>query len=88
LQGLPPTLIVTTRHDPLYEEGVAYAHRLEAAGTCVTPLSLGGQIHGFLTLGGLLEAASATLDIAGHTAAMLFPSDGTGVNPSFLHQER
>ena len=88
LQGLPPTLIVTARHDPLYEEGVAYAHQLEAAGTCVTHLSLGGQIHGFLTLGGLLEAASATLDLAGRTAAMLLPSAGTGLNPSFLHQER
>ena len=74
LKGLPPALVVTARHDPLYEEGVAYAHRLEAAGTCVTHFSLGGQIHGFLTLGGLLETASVTLDLAGHAAAMLLSS--------------
>jgi len=70
VQGLPPAFIVTARHDPLYEEGIAYARRIEAAGTCVTHLSLGGQTHGFLTLGGLMEAASITLDLAGRTAAL------------------
>jgi acetyl esterase len=65
LTGSPDTLIVTSGFDPLCEEGVAYAHRLQDAGVRVNHLHLADQIHGFLTLGLHIRTAKTVLDWAG-----------------------
>ncbi len=65
LTGSPDTLIVTSGFDPLCEEGVAYAHRLQDARVRVNHLHLADQIHGFLTLGLRINAARTVLDWAG-----------------------
>jgi acetyl esterase/lipase len=64
LSGLPPAFVVTAGHDPLRDEGIAYAHRLEADGVRVTHLHFGDQIHGFLTLGRALRRAGPVLEHA------------------------
>jgi acetyl esterase len=56
LAGLPPTVIVTAGHDPLRDEGNAYADALEAAGVLTSRCLFEGGIHGFMTM--------PTLDIA------------------------
>jgi acetyl esterase len=56
LAGLPPAVIVTAGHDPLRDEGNAYADALEAAGVVTVRCPFEGGVHGFMTM--------PTLDIA------------------------
>ena len=60
--GLPPALVVTAEHDPLRDEGNAFARRLEGESLLVRHIEMPGQIHGFLTLFPSSFAAKATLD--------------------------
>lgn len=48
LQGVAPALVMTVAHDPLCDEGRAYAERLDEAGVRVTALHLNDQFHGVL----------------------------------------
>jgi acetyl esterase/lipase len=50
LAVLPPTVIVIAGHDPLRDEGVAYADTLTAAGVPTVRCDFDGGIHGFMTM--------------------------------------
>lgn len=47
MQGLPDTTVVVAQLDPLHDEGVAYAQRLEAAGVPMRLIEVAGAAHGF-----------------------------------------
>ncbi len=65
LSGLPPAVVVLAGHDPLYDEGAAYARRLDEAGVPVTVLEYPGMIHGFFGMeGAIATARQAHLDVA------------------------
>lgn len=50
LAGLPPAIVVLAGHDPLRDEGIAYADALEAAGVVTVRSVYEGGIHGFITM--------------------------------------
>jgi acetyl esterase len=56
LSRLPPALIITASHDPLVDEGQAYADRLRVSGVDVEYECYSGVIHGFVSMAGGIEA--------------------------------
>lgn len=62
LAGTPPALVMTVAHDPLCDEGRAYARRLEDEGVRVTALHLSDHMHGMLMHGRLIQASNRMLD--------------------------
>jgi acetyl esterase len=65
LSGLPPAYVVTAEHDPLRDEGFAYADRLRAAGVPVEHRHYASQIHGFFTFVNLIDDADKAVSEAG-----------------------
>lgn len=57
VSGVAPALVVTASHDPLLDDGKAYADKLAAAGVPVEYSCYEGVTHGFHLWGGALEAA-------------------------------
>ena len=62
--GLPPAAVHTAGFDPLQDEGIAYAGKLEAAGVPVVRRHYTGLIHGYFNMGGAVTAAKAAFDEA------------------------
>ena len=71
LHGLPPAVVVIAGHDPLRDEGVAYADALETAGVSVTRLSYQGGVHGFLTMPMLDLTQGARADVSREVAQLV-----------------
>ena len=72
LTGLAPAYVLTAGFDPLRDEAKAYAERLRAAGVSTTYRCFEGQIHGFITMGKVIDAANeAIAETAGQVAAAL-----------------
>jgi acetyl esterase len=57
VHGVAPALIVAAELDPLVDEGDAYARRLKGARVPVDYHVVSGMLHGFLTMGGKVDAA-------------------------------
>ncbi len=57
LANLPPALVLVAGYDPLRDEGVDYAKRLIDAGNRVRLVNYEGMIHGFILMGGAVDAA-------------------------------
>ena len=62
LAGTAPALVMTVSHDPLCDEGRAYARRLEEEGVRVTALHLSDHMHGMLMHGKLIRASNLMSD--------------------------
>ena len=63
LAGLPPALVITAGYDPLRDEGLDYARALTAAGNRASYVCFERQIHGFITMGRLLDEANAAVSM-------------------------
>ena len=63
LSGVAPALVLTCSYDPLCDEGVAYARRLEREGVRVMHLHYSDQLHGFVGQGKIIRAAGTALDM-------------------------
>jgi acetyl esterase len=58
-RGVAPAWIAAADHDPLYDEDVAYAAKLEADGVPVTLKRYEGMIHEFFKMGGFVPEVAA-----------------------------
>jgi acetyl esterase len=63
LSGTAPALVLTASHDPLRDEGIDYARRLEREGVRVTHLHFADQVHGFLSMGRIIRASEVALQM-------------------------
>jgi len=65
LSGLAPALVATADHDPLRDEGRAYAAALVTAGVDTTFLEMPGSVHGIWVMNGV---SGAGRELIGHAA--------------------
>jgi len=61
LSGLPDAFVLTAGFDPLRDEGLQYAQRLTLAGNRATHVCFERQIHGFITMGRVIDEANAAV---------------------------
>jgi acetyl esterase len=61
LGTLPPSLVVAAEHDPLVDEDVELARRMEAAGVTTTLTTYPGMVHGFWRHPEQFDAAEESL---------------------------
>jgi len=80
LTGLPPAYIVTAEHDPLREEGFAYADRLRDARVPVEHRHYGSQIHAFFTFVNVFDDADKAVAEAGAAIKAAVDAAGTAVD--------
>jgi acetyl esterase len=72
--GLP----ATAEHDPLRDEGDAFARRLLTSGVAVEHYRLAGMVHGFMSLDDVSPAAArAGDDVLQHFARILPRTSGS-----------
>jgi len=63
LGRLPPALVITAGFDPLRDEGLAYADALTQAGNRAMEVCFERQIHGFITMGRVLDETSTAIEL-------------------------
>jgi acetyl esterase len=63
LARLPPALVLTAGYDPLRDEGLQYAQALAVAGSKASLVCFERQIHGFITMGKLLDEANTAVSL-------------------------
>ena len=67
LSRLPPALVITAEHDPIRDDGEAYAAALRNVGVSVTATRYDGTIHGFFSLHAFLDVGKRAVTQAATT---------------------
>jgi acetyl esterase len=65
LARLPPALVLTAGFDPLRDEGRQYADALSTAGNRAQYVCFERQIHGFMTMGRVIDEANTAVALCG-----------------------
>ena len=60
---LPPALVMTAGFDPLRDEGLMYADALSNAGVPTQYICFERQIHGFITMGRIMQEANTAVTL-------------------------
>jgi len=74
LSRLPPAFVLTAGYDPLRDEALQYSQRLTEAGNRVTHVCFERQIHGFITMGRVIDEANAAVAICAGELRRAFAS--------------
>ena len=61
--GLPPAFVMTAGFDPLRDEGLMYADALSKAGVSAQYICFERQIHGFITMGRVMQEANTAVSL-------------------------
>ena len=61
--GLPPAFVITAGFDPLRDEGLMYANALTKAGVSSQYICFERQIHGFITMGRVMQEANTAVSL-------------------------
>ena len=77
LAGVAPALVITAEYDPLRDQGIAYARRLQAEGVAVTHTNYDGMVHAFFQLGPLVDAAKQAVSQIAAAAKAAFAAPGS-----------
>ena len=71
---LPAAFVLTAGYDPLRDEGLQYAQKLTEAGTRASLVNFERQIHGFITMGRVIDEANVAVELcAGQLRSALRP---------------
>jgi len=73
---LPPALVLTAGFDPLRDEGRQYADALSGAGTPAQYVCFERQIHGFITMGRVIDEANLALALCAAALRRAFGAVG------------
>lgn len=65
LSRLPPALVLTCGYDPLCDEGRQFADRLRESGVPVEYVCFEAQIHGFFTMGKVIDETARGFEVCG-----------------------
>jgi acetyl esterase len=72
LSRLPPALVLTAGYDPLRDEGLHYAQRLSESGSRASYVCFERQIHGFITMGKVIDEANLAVALCGTAVRVAF----------------
>jgi acetyl esterase len=61
--NLPPAFVMTAGYDPLRDEGLMYADALSKAGVSTQYVCFERQIHGFITMGRVMQEANTAVSL-------------------------
>lgn len=78
LTGVAPATVVVAQYDPLRDDGVAYARRLEAADVPVALIEWEGMTHGAIQMTGRVERARELVRTLGELIGAGCPSKPSG----------
>ncbi|WP_051378488.1 alpha/beta hydrolase [Derxia gummosa] len=76
LGGVAPAWVCVAEFDPLVDEGVAYARRLQAAGVPTELRFYAGMVHNFFAMGGYVAAAKLAHEHAVAALKQAFEGEG------------
>jgi acetyl esterase len=78
LAGTAPALVITASNDPLRDEGIDYARRLEREGVRVVHVNFADQMHGFVSMGKIIRASATALAMITATLRREFSLSAAG----------